>query len=140
MDLMDNQPEFTKSFWDYLDILVNEPRIAKGRELLEKYRKTFDAVEQAYGVDRYIITAIQGRRIELRHTGRRSSGAALDRDARLRRPAGKIISARNFSRRWRILQRGDVKIQSSGRFMGQRFRTDAVHADRVQTLRRRFRS
>ena len=60
MDLMDNQPEFTKSFWDYLDILVNEPRIAKGRELLEKYRKTFDAVEQAYGVDRYIITAIWG--------------------------------------------------------------------------------
>jgi lytic murein transglycosylase len=60
MDLMDNQPEFTKSFWDYLDILVNEPRIAKGRELLDKYRKTFDAVEQAYGVDRTIITAIWG--------------------------------------------------------------------------------
>jgi membrane-bound lytic murein transglycosylase B len=49
MDLMDNQPEFTKSFWDYLDILVNDPRIAKGREVLEKY-----------GVDRYIITAIWG--------------------------------------------------------------------------------
>jgi lytic murein transglycosylase len=60
MDLMDNQPEFTKSFWDYLDILVNDPRIAKGRELLQKYSKTFDAVEKAYGVDRYIITAIWG--------------------------------------------------------------------------------
>ena len=60
MDLMDNQPEFTKSFWDYLDILVTDARIAKGRELLEKYRKTFDAVEQAYGVDRTIITAIWG--------------------------------------------------------------------------------
>ena len=60
MDLMDNQPEFTKSFWDYLDILVNDARIAKGREVLEKYRKTFDAVEQAYGVDRYIIAAIWG--------------------------------------------------------------------------------
>ena len=60
MDLMDNQPEFTKSFWDYLDILVNEPRIARGRELLEKYRNVFDAVEHAYGVDRYIITAIWG--------------------------------------------------------------------------------
>src|SRR5262249_44892192 len=24
MDLLDAQPEFTKSFWDYLDILVNE--------------------------------------------------------------------------------------------------------------------
>src|SRR5215510_7860163 len=27
MDLLDAQPEFTKSFWDYLDILVNEDRI-----------------------------------------------------------------------------------------------------------------
>ena len=34
MDLMDAQPEFTKSFWDYLDILVNEARIQKGREIL----------------------------------------------------------------------------------------------------------
>ena len=24
MDLMDNQPEFTKSFWDYLDVLVTD--------------------------------------------------------------------------------------------------------------------
>ncbi len=60
MDLLDNQPEFTKSFWDYLDILVTDTRIAKGRELLAKYRTTFDAVEQAYGVDRYILAAIWG--------------------------------------------------------------------------------
>jgi len=60
MDLLDNQPEFTKSFWDYLDVLVTDARIAKGRELLAKYRSTFDAVERAYGVDRYILTAIWG--------------------------------------------------------------------------------
>ncbi len=60
MDLLDNQPEFTKSFWDYLDVLVTDARIAKGRELLQKYRATFDAVEQAYGVDRNIVTAIWG--------------------------------------------------------------------------------
>ena len=34
MDLMDSQPEFTKSIWDYLDILVNDNRLAKGREIL----------------------------------------------------------------------------------------------------------
>ena len=60
MDLLDNQPEFTKSFWDYLDVLVTDARIQKGRELLQKYRATFDAVEQAYGVDRYTVTAIWG--------------------------------------------------------------------------------
>jgi membrane-bound lytic murein transglycosylase B len=60
MDLLDNQPEFTKSFWDYLDILVNPERIEQGRALLEKYRSTFDAVERAYGVDRFTIAAIWG--------------------------------------------------------------------------------
>lgn len=60
MDLMDSQPEFTKSFWDYLDLLVNEARIEKGRALLAKYRDTFEAVERAYGVDRYVIAAIWG--------------------------------------------------------------------------------
>jgi lytic murein transglycosylase len=60
MDLLDNQPEFTKSFWDYLDILVTDERIEQGRALLAKYDKTFDAVEKAYGVDRYTLTAIWG--------------------------------------------------------------------------------
>ncbi|MGH6663782.1 MAG: lytic murein transglycosylase [Pseudolabrys sp.] len=60
MDLLDAQPEFTKTFWDYLDLLVNDERIAQGRALLAKYRATFDAVERAYGVDRYTITAIWG--------------------------------------------------------------------------------
>ena len=60
MDLMDSQPEFTKSIWDYLDILVNDNRLAKGREILATYKPQFDAVEKAYGVDRYTIAAIWG--------------------------------------------------------------------------------
>jgi membrane-bound lytic murein transglycosylase B len=60
MDLMDSQPEFTKAIWDYLDILVNDTRLAKGREVLAKYGPIFDAAEKAYGVDRYIVAAIWG--------------------------------------------------------------------------------
>ena len=60
MDLMDSQPEFTKAFWDYLDILVNDARIATGRDLLAKHKAIFDKVDQTYGVDRHIITAIWG--------------------------------------------------------------------------------
>jgi len=60
MDLLDSQPEFTKSVWDYLDLLVTDGRIAEGRALLDKYRKVFDAVERDYGIDRHIITAIWG--------------------------------------------------------------------------------
>jgi membrane-bound lytic murein transglycosylase B len=60
MDLLDSQPEFTKSIWDYLDILVNDNRLAKGREVLAKYKAQFEATEKAYGVDRYTIAAIWG--------------------------------------------------------------------------------
>jgi membrane-bound lytic murein transglycosylase B len=60
MDLLDAQPEFTKSIWDYLDILVNDNRLAKGKEILAQYKAQFDATEKAYGVDRNIIAAIWG--------------------------------------------------------------------------------
>jgi membrane-bound lytic murein transglycosylase B len=60
MDLLDAQPEFTKSFWDYLDILVSDARIVTGRELLAKHRAIFDKVEKTYGVDRFILAAIWG--------------------------------------------------------------------------------
>jgi lytic murein transglycosylase len=60
MDLMDAQPEFTKALWDYLDMLVSDARIKRGREILAANKATFDAVERAYGVDRHIVAAIWG--------------------------------------------------------------------------------
>jgi lytic murein transglycosylase len=60
MDLMDSQPEFTKSFWDYLDVLVNDARIENGRAILARHRAVFDAVQKAYGVDRHVIASIWG--------------------------------------------------------------------------------
>ena len=44
MDLLDAQPEFTKAPWDYLDLLVSDDRIARGRELLTQYAPVFAAV------------------------------------------------------------------------------------------------
>jgi membrane-bound lytic murein transglycosylase B len=60
MDLLDAQPEFNKSPWDYLDLLVSDERIARGRELLAQDAAVFAAVERAYGVDRHILAAIWG--------------------------------------------------------------------------------
>ena len=60
MDLLDAQPEFNKSPWDYLDLLVSDDRIARGRELLAQYAPVFAAEERAYGVDRAIVAAIWG--------------------------------------------------------------------------------
>jgi membrane-bound lytic murein transglycosylase B len=60
MDLIDAQPEFTRALWDYLDMLVSDARIQRGREILAANKATFDAVERAYGVDRHVIAAIWG--------------------------------------------------------------------------------
>jgi|GEM_PF-24717 len=60
LELLDTQPEFTKPIWEYLDILVNDSRIATGREAIAQNRTIYDAVEKTYGVDRYILTAIWG--------------------------------------------------------------------------------
>jgi lytic murein transglycosylase len=60
MDLMDSQPEFSKSIWEYLDILVNEARIQNGLDMLARHKDVFDKVEKSYGVDRYVITSIWG--------------------------------------------------------------------------------
>jgi membrane-bound lytic murein transglycosylase B len=60
MDLLDAQPEFTKSTWDYLDLLVGDDRISRGREILSQYAPAFAAVEKSYGVDRHILAAIWG--------------------------------------------------------------------------------
>ena len=60
MDLMDAQPEFSKSVWDYLDILVTDERIQRGKEILAQYKPAFDAMEKSYGVDRYVVASIWG--------------------------------------------------------------------------------
>ena len=60
MDFVDAQPEFTRAFWEYLDLLVTDERLAKGREILSQHANAFAAAERAYGVDRYIIAAIWG--------------------------------------------------------------------------------
>jgi peptidoglycan lytic transglycosylase B len=60
MDKLDAQPEFTEAPWDYLDVLVSEERIARGRAVLAQYAPSFAAVARTYGVDAAIIAAIWG--------------------------------------------------------------------------------
>ncbi len=108
MDLLDAQPEFTKSLWDYLDLLVNDARIEQGRALLQRYRATFDAVERAYGVDRYIIAAIWG--VETNYGAQGGDRPVIRSTATL----ACIGRRQNYFREeflsaLEILQRGDVK-------------------------------
>ena len=108
MDLMDSQPEFTKAIWDYLDILVNDTRLAKGREILAKYKPQFDAAEKAYGVDRYIIASIWG--IESNYSTQMGDRSVLNSTATLacigRRQA---YFKDEFLTALEILNRGDLR-------------------------------
>lgn len=56
----DNQPEFSKAVWQYLDSAVSETRVANGRKKLAANRITLAQVEAEYGVDAEIIVAIWG--------------------------------------------------------------------------------
>ena len=138
MDLLDAQPEFNKSTWDYLDALVSDERIARGRELLAQYAPMFAAVERAYGVDRHIVAAIWGVESNYGTMGGERSGAPLDGDARLRRPPPRVfprgvsVGAGHPAARRRRARPPD-------RLLGRRLRPDAIHADHVQALRGRFR-
>lgn len=56
----DNQAEFVKPIWDYLDSAVSQARIRTGRAKLRQYARQFAAIEQKYGVDRHYLAAIWG--------------------------------------------------------------------------------
>ena len=138
MDLMDSQPEFTKSIWDYLDILVNDNRLAKGRETLSQYKPQFDATEKAYGVDRYVIAAIWG--IESNYSTQMGDRSVLQSTATLA-----CIGRRQkyfkdeFLSALEILHRGDLRPEQMRgswagafgptQFMPTAFKRYAVDAD-----------
>ena len=58
IELNDNQPEFSRAIWDYMDSAVSSDRIEKGRQHLRKYRKSLRRSEDKHGVPPSIITAI----------------------------------------------------------------------------------
>ena len=60
-DLNDNQPEFTRAIWDYLDTSLSERKIENGRAALSENRILLSLIEDAYGVDAEIIAAIWGQ-------------------------------------------------------------------------------
>lgn len=59
-ELNDNQPEFSRSIWDYLDSAVSETRIANGKNGYAENRLLLQNIESAYGVDASIMVAIWG--------------------------------------------------------------------------------
>ena len=60
VDAMSKQPEFQIPVWDYMAGLVDDKRIAEGREQLARWGKTLAGIERRFGVDRHVVLAIWG--------------------------------------------------------------------------------
>lgn len=59
-ELNDNQPEFSRSVWDYVDGAVSERRIADGLARVAENKALLDRIEAEFGVDQEIVAAIWG--------------------------------------------------------------------------------
>jgi membrane-bound lytic murein transglycosylase B len=58
--VIDNQPEFTRQIWSYLDAAVSARRIADARAMLTRYANVLSGIEASSGVPREILVAIWG--------------------------------------------------------------------------------
>jgi membrane-bound lytic murein transglycosylase B len=70
----DNQPEFSRPVWAYLDSAVSARRIKDGQRLLAQNRDTLAGIERQSGVPREILLAIWGMESDF---GRDSGGFNL---------------------------------------------------------------
>jgi membrane-bound lytic murein transglycosylase B len=76
IELDRSQPEFTQTFWDYLDRRVTEDRVRRGRELLGKHRELLDGIYRQYGIPPRYIMAFWG--LETNYGGYMGSFRVID--------------------------------------------------------------
>jgi membrane-bound lytic murein transglycosylase B len=55
-----NQSEFKREIWDYLDSAVSPKRVANGQAALQQHRRTLQAIEDRFGVEKEVVTAVWG--------------------------------------------------------------------------------
>ncbi|MEA2841648.1 MAG: hypothetical protein QOF41_2978 [Methylobacteriaceae bacterium] len=54
------QPEFSTPIWDYMAALVDEERVAEGRDMLRKYAQAVSVAQARFGVDPATLVSIWG--------------------------------------------------------------------------------
>jgi lytic murein transglycosylase len=54
------QPEFTTPIWDYMAALVDEERVAEGRDMLRKHAQALAVAQERFGVDPATLVSIWG--------------------------------------------------------------------------------
>ena len=117
IELDRRQPEFTLTFWKYLDNAINPARIRRGREMMAKHQKQLQVTARRYGVQPRFITAFWGLESNYgTHTGVfpvLGAVATLAHDKRRSRFfRAQLLAALT------IMNRGDVNIRVKGSWAG----------------------
>ena len=60
LDLDQNQAEFSRALWDYLDTAVSAARVANGRAALAEWSQTLARIEDQYQVEAEVVVAVWG--------------------------------------------------------------------------------
>ena len=60
LELDRHQPEFTLTFWSYMNRAVNEVRIKKGKSLLREHKKLLNIIYKEYGVPPRFLVSFWG--------------------------------------------------------------------------------
>ncbi|MEL6689743.1 MAG: lytic murein transglycosylase [Pseudomonadota bacterium] len=55
-----NQAEFSLAIWDYLGRIVSDEQVRNGRAALRRHRRSLQAIEDRYGVDKEVVVAVWG--------------------------------------------------------------------------------
>lgn len=123
LQLAQNQPEFNAPVWQYFDNQITDESIGNGRRMAQQHRRTLDAVEQRFGVDRNVVLAIwsiesrYGEALNnpriVRNIVRSLSTLAYADQRRQKFARSQLIAA------LKILQNGDVDVsQMTGSWAG----------------------
>lgn len=102
-----NQSEFTKTIWQYLDSAASETRIKNGKAALRTHHRKLDAIERKYGVDKEVVVAVWG--LESAYGTYRGSEPVIEALATLAYDGrrGKFFAAQLIAA-LKILQNGDT--------------------------------
>ena len=117
IELDRRQPEFTLTFWKYLEKSINAERIRRGREVLVKHRGLLEKTAGRFGVQPRFIVAFWGLESNYgKHTGVFpviGAVATLAHDPRRSRFfRGQLLAALT------IMNRGDVDVRVKGSWAG----------------------
>jgi lytic murein transglycosylase len=105
------QPEFKTPIWDYLGFLVDDQRIADGKAMMAQHDATLRAVEQRFGISRFVVAAVWGVESDFGRTAGRNflphslTTLVCERDRRKDFWRSELIAA------LKLVDRGDLELE-----------------------------